>query len=108
MKRSKAELEFLSRYEPSDYPRPAVTVDVVVLTIVDTQLKVLLIQRKQHPFKGAWALPGGFLRLDKDPDLDRAADARAARRDAASIRSRSTSSSSTASAAPDATPACAW
>jgi 8-oxo-dGTP diphosphatase len=71
---SKAEAEFLSNYQPSDYPRPAVTVDLVAFTIVDTDLKVLLVKRDQHPFKGAWALPGGFLRLDQDPDLERAAE----------------------------------
>jgi 8-oxo-dGTP diphosphatase len=38
-----------------------VTVDIVVLTIEDNQLKVLLINRADEPFKGKWALPGGFL-----------------------------------------------
>jgi 8-oxo-dGTP diphosphatase len=74
----KAEREFLAKYQPGDYPRPAVTVDLVVLTIVDTDLKVLLVKRKEHPYKDAWALPGGFLRVgdaqrDQGEDLDAAA-----------------------------------
>ncbi|MCB9731037.1 MAG: NUDIX hydrolase [Deltaproteobacteria bacterium] len=39
------------------------TVDLVVLTVLDADLKVLLIRRKEHPFQGAWALPGGFVRV---------------------------------------------
>ena len=75
---SKAEREFLARYQPADYPRPAVTVDLVVLTLLDTDLKVLLVQRREHPFKDHWALPGGFLRVgdarkDQGEDLDDAA-----------------------------------
>ena len=44
-----------------EYPHPAVTVDVVVFTIHDNDLKVLLIQRAGEPFEGMWALPGGFV-----------------------------------------------
>lgn len=44
-----------------DYPHPAVTVDVVLFTIRDDDLKALLIQRGQEPFEGSWALPGGFV-----------------------------------------------
>jgi 8-oxo-dGTP diphosphatase len=70
------ERTFLERYRPQDYPRPAVAVDLVILTILDAKLRVLLVKRKEHPFKGAWALPGGFVRVgDKDQgeDLDAAA-----------------------------------
>ena len=38
-----------------------VTADVVAFTIDDNQLKVLLIERAEAPFKRTWALPGGFL-----------------------------------------------
>ena len=44
-----------------DYPHPAVTVDVVLFTIRDDDLKALLIQRGQEPFEGSGALPGGFV-----------------------------------------------
>ena len=37
-----------------DYPRPAVTVDIVIVTR-DRARRVLLIQRKHDPFAGAWA-----------------------------------------------------
>lgn len=43
-----------------DFPRPALTVDVVLLTR-EAVPKLLLIQRKRDPFAGAWALPGGFV-----------------------------------------------
>ena len=43
------------------YPHPAVTTDVVIFTIRDQQLNVLLVKRKNAPFKGKWALPGGFV-----------------------------------------------
>ena len=39
----------------------SVTVDAVIFTIEDDKLKVLLIKRAEAPFKGSWALPGGFL-----------------------------------------------
>lgn len=53
------------------YPHPAVTVDIVIFTIRDQQLKLLLIRRACKPYQGKWALPGGF--VDMDEDLDSAA-----------------------------------
>ena len=44
-----------------DYPRPAVTTDICLFTVVDDELRILLIKRGAEPFKGSWALPGGFL-----------------------------------------------
>ncbi len=58
-------------YDSTDYPAFAVTVDVVILTIVGGQLCVLLIRRGGAPFKDHWALPGGFKRPDET--LDQAA-----------------------------------
>lgn len=44
-----------------EHHRPSVTVDVVVLTIVDGVLGLLLHRRQEEPFAGEWALPGGFV-----------------------------------------------
>lgn len=75
---SAEEKQFLEKYRPKDYPRPSVAVDLVVFTIIDAQLRVLVVKRQEHPFKGDWALPGGFLRVgettkEQGEDLDGAA-----------------------------------
>ena len=46
------EKAFLTAYRAKDYPRPSVAVDLVILTIVDAQLRVLLVKRKEHPVQG--------------------------------------------------------
>ena len=51
------------------YPRPAVSVDSILLTWSDRQLRLLLIQRGREPFKEHWALPGGFVDADEDIDV---------------------------------------
>lgn len=48
------------------HPHPAVTTDVVLFTIREEKLQLLLIRRRNAPFQGQWALPGGFLDLDED------------------------------------------
>lgn len=48
------------------YPHPAVTTDVVLFTIRHGRLQLLLIRRGGEPFKGQWALPGGFLDIEED------------------------------------------
>lgn len=53
-------------YDPAQYPPVAATVDLVVLTIRDGELRALLVRRGQEPFQGSWALPGGFVRPDED------------------------------------------
>jgi 8-oxo-dGTP diphosphatase len=55
-------------YDPHAFPPFAVTVDIVVITIADEQLKVLLIERGADPYLGTWALPGGFVHVDEDLD----------------------------------------
>lgn len=47
-----------------DYPRPALTVDIILATF-EKQSKVLLIKRNGEPFEGHWALPGGFVEEDE-------------------------------------------
>jgi len=47
------------------YARPALTVDCVVFGIDESDLKVLLIERDLEPFRGKWALPGGFVHVDE-------------------------------------------
>lgn len=54
-----------------DYPRPALTTDIVVFTLREQQLQLLLIRRANPPHAGMWALPGGF--LDMDEAIDRCA-----------------------------------
>src|SRR3954465_1867945 len=48
-----------------EYARPALTVDAVVFGLDDEDLKVLLIRRDLEPFRGRWALPGGFVRVEE-------------------------------------------
>jgi 8-oxo-dGTP diphosphatase len=50
------------------YPRAALTVDCVVFGYDEGELKVLLIERGLEPFKGRWALPGGFVRVEETLD----------------------------------------
>ena len=47
------------------YPHPAVTADCVIFGFDGVSIKVLLIQRGIEPFKGKWALPGGFMKIDE-------------------------------------------
>jgi len=46
-----------------NYPRAAVTVDAI---LISTRNSVLLIERGRDPFKGKWALPGGFIEMDEE------------------------------------------
>ncbi len=66
------EAEFLASYDAAAYPHPSVTVDVVLFSVSGGELRTLVIRRADHPFKGAWALPGGFCGIDES--LDAAAE----------------------------------
>ncbi|MCM1110702.1 MAG: NUDIX hydrolase [Clostridium sp.] len=50
------------------YPHPAVTTDCVIFGFDGSKLQVLLVERGVDPFKGKWALPGGFLKPDETAD----------------------------------------
>lgn len=73
---TQTEAEFLKTYDASAYEKPSVSVDIVVFTIgkgrretyrqlPKSHLQLLLIRRKNHPFKDCWALPGGFVEIDE-------------------------------------------
>jgi 8-oxo-dGTP diphosphatase len=51
-----------------EYPRAALTVDCVIFGLDQDDLKVMLIERGGPPFKGQWALPGGFVRVEETLD----------------------------------------
>lgn len=73
------EKEFLKQYRPGDYERPSVTVDMLIFTVTEKEvedrkklpekeLKILLIKRKDHPYIGQWAIPGGFVGIHESID----------------------------------------
>jgi len=49
-----------------DWPRPMVTVDAIVFAFFGRRAKLLLVNRANEPFKGKWALPGGFIEIDEE------------------------------------------
>jgi 8-oxo-dGTP diphosphatase len=55
-----------------DYPRPALTVDGIILSGNKENKQILLIQRLHEPFKDTWALPGGF--VDENETAEEAVD----------------------------------
>ena len=56
-----------------NYPMPFTRVEIAIQSLVGGQLSTLLIKRKEAPFKGLWAMPGGVVRIDLDEDLEDAA-----------------------------------
>ena len=48
-----------------EYPRPMVTVDILLFRYSESELEILLIQRGKPPFKGKWAFPGGYVEMQE-------------------------------------------
>ena len=63
----------LSNYNSGAYKKPSVTVDIVICSIINNDLMVLLIKRKNPPFKDYWAIPGGFVDIDRKETLEQTA-----------------------------------
>lgn len=65
------EKEFLKKYDASKYQKPSVAADIVIFSTynmenVDSgELKLLMVKRGKHPYKNAFALPGGFVGIDE-------------------------------------------
>jgi len=57
-----------NKRKQKDRQHPAVTVDLVILTTAENELKVLLIRRALEPFLNCWALPGGFVGMSESLD----------------------------------------
>lgn len=73
----KTEEEFLSHYNPDEFDRFSITIDVLVISISDEEstnyrktsekvMSILLVKRNNFPFKDKWCLPGGFIRVDEE------------------------------------------
>ncbi len=65
-KASPEERVFLAQYDAKDYPIITTTVDVVALDHAGGETRVLLVKRKNFPYKDRWALPGGFVDQNED------------------------------------------
>lgn len=66
----------ISGISPQAIERPLTTVDVAIFSVLDGRLHVLLVKRPDEagePFPGVWALPGGFVDIEKDTDLENCA-----------------------------------
>jgi 8-oxo-dGTP diphosphatase len=64
---SEEEREFLRQYDASRYERCSVAVDVSLLAVRDGKLVTWLVRRAEHPHRGRWSLPGGFVRMRESP-----------------------------------------
>jgi len=67
------EKEFLKNYDINQFDVPLCTVDMAVFALINNKLNVLMVYRDEHPCKDQWALPGGFIDLQKDKSPEAAA-----------------------------------
>ncbi len=65
--------EFADQKDSDPFEKPSVTVDIAVCTFFEKELRVLLVKRNQAPFKDSWAIPGGFVSIEKKESLEDAA-----------------------------------
>ena len=76
MNEYKTEEEFLRHYDPNEFERLSMTSDILIFSVSDGKqenyrklkekyFSVLLVKRKDFPFKDKWCLPGGFIRMDE-------------------------------------------
>jgi 8-oxo-dGTP diphosphatase len=63
-----AEQAFLATYDAALYPHPSVTIDVALVTASSRGLQAVLVQRQEHPQRGRWSLPGGFVQMEESLD----------------------------------------
>jgi len=73
MSTNQQEKEFLASYNIHDFDVPLTSVDMVIFTIINEQVNALITQRPDFPFKGHWTIPGGFIDIKKDKNIDQTA-----------------------------------
>lgn len=62
------EKEYLAKYDPNEFERPSVAVDLLVFSIKEGRLKIVLVEREEHPFKNMLSLPGVFVGIKETLD----------------------------------------
>lgn len=70
---SQSEKAFLKKYDIHQFDVPLTSVDMGIFSLRNNELCILLIKRSNFPEKGKWALPGGFINLNQDENLDETA-----------------------------------
>lgn len=65
---TKLDKEFLDNYDSSTYDKPSITVDLLVFTIEEEELKIVMIRRKNSPYRGMLSLPGAFVGMEETLD----------------------------------------
>ena len=71
-KNPQQEKEHLAQYNANKFARPLYSVDGALFTFHQSLLTVLLVRRSNHPARGKWALPGGYVNLSSDADIEAA------------------------------------